>query len=162
MPTTKVENAGMVDGFTHGTRGRRAAIASTLKIAKHWKASIGFALFDQGTTSFANFAQFIIAARVMPIDEFGNYSIAWSFSMLVVFAGTALLVDPLPAITSSRRPSIRRFLLAAAVRPCRAAGEDAETILLPRAMANRSSSPGQARSRFGRLCSRPAPSNLPP
>ena len=116
MPTTKVENAGMVDGFTHGTRGRHAAIASALKIAKHWKASIGFALFDQGMTSFANFAQLIIAARVMPIDEFGNYSIAWSFSMLVVFTGTALLVDPLPAITSIRRPSIRRPLLAAAVR----------------------------------------------
>jgi hypothetical protein len=116
MPTTKVEDAGMVDGFTHGTRGRRAAIASALKIAKHWKASIGFALFDQGMTSFANFALFVIAGRLLPIDEFGNYSIAWVFSMLVVFAATALLVDPLPAITSRRRLSIRMPILAAAVR----------------------------------------------
>lgn len=91
-------------------------IASALKIAKRWKASIGFALFDQGMTSFANFVQLTIAARVMPIDEFGNYSIAWAFSWLVVCAGTSLLVDPLPAITSIRRPSIRIPLLAAAVQ----------------------------------------------
>jgi O-antigen/teichoic acid export membrane protein len=116
MPATKVKNAGIVGGSTHGSRGRHAAIASALKIAKHWQASIGFALFDQGVTSFAHFAQLTIAARVMPIDEFGHYSIAWAFSMLVVFAATALLVDPLPAITSIRRPSIRIHLLAAAVR----------------------------------------------
>lgn len=116
MPATKVENAGVLGGFTRGSRASHAAVASALKAAKQWKASIGFALFDQGMTSVANFALFIVAARVMPIDEFGNYSIAWAFSMLVVFAGTAVLVDPLPAITSIRRPSIRRPLLAAAVR----------------------------------------------
>ena len=65
---------------------------------------------------FRQFSLFTIAARVTPIDEFGHYSIAWAFSMLIVFAGTALLIDPLPAITSIRRPWVRRPLLAAAVR----------------------------------------------
>jgi O-antigen/teichoic acid export membrane protein len=116
MPATKVENAGVLGGPTRRSRGRHAAVASPLKTAKRWKASIGFAVFDQGMTSFANFAVFTIAARVTPIDEFGNYSIAWSLSMLVVFAGTALLADPLPAITSMRRPSVRKLLVAAAVR----------------------------------------------
>jgi O-antigen/teichoic acid export membrane protein len=116
MPATKVENAGMLGSSTRGSRGSHAAVATTLKIAKQWKTSIGFPFFDQGMTSFANFALFTIAARVTPIDEFGHYSIAWAFSMLVVFAGTALLVDPLPAITSIRRPSVRKPLLAAAVR----------------------------------------------
>ena len=116
MPATKVEDAGVLGGSTRNGRGSHAAVASALKTAKQWKASIGFAFFDQGMTSFANFALFTIAARVTPIDEFGNYSIAWSFSMLVVFAGTALLVDPLPAITSMRRPSVRKLLIAAAAR----------------------------------------------
>src|SRR5580698_8187276 len=116
MPATKVEDAEVVDGSTLGGRPSDAAVASALKTAKQWKAAIGFAFLDQGMTSCANFALFIIAARVTPIDEFGNYSIAWAFSMLVVFAATALLVDPLPAITSIRRPSARRSLLAAAVR----------------------------------------------
>jgi len=116
MPATRVENAGVLNGSTRGSRGSHAAVASALKTAKQWKASIGFALLDQGMTSCANFALFIIAARVTPIDEFGYYSVAWAFSMLAVFAGTALLVDPLPAITSIRRPSARRPLLAAAVR----------------------------------------------
>jgi O-antigen/teichoic acid export membrane protein len=116
MPATKVENAGVLGGSARGSRGGHAAVASALKIGKQWKTSIGFAFFDQGMTSFANFALFTIAARVTPIVEFGHYSIAWAFSILVVFAGTALLVDPLPAITSIRRPSVRRPLLAAAVR----------------------------------------------
>jgi len=116
MPATKVEDAEVVDGSMQGGRRSHAAVPSAPKTATPWKAAIGFAFFDQGMTSCANFALFIIAARVTPIDEFGNYSIAWSFSMLVVFAGTALLVDPLPAITSIRRPSARRPLLAAAVR----------------------------------------------
>jgi O-antigen/teichoic acid export membrane protein len=116
MPGTKVENADILGGSTRSSRGSRVAVASALKTAQRWKVSIGFAFFDQGMTSLANFALFTIAARVTPIDEFGNYSIAWSFSMLVVFAGTALLVDPLPAITSMRRPSVRKQLVAAAVR----------------------------------------------
>lgn len=116
MPAAKVENAGVIAGSARESRGSHAAVASALKTAKPWKASIGFAFFDQGMTSFANFALFTISARVMPIDEFGNYSIAWAFSMLAVFAGTALLVEPLPAVTSIRRPSVRGRLLAAAVR----------------------------------------------
>ena len=87
-----------------------------MKIGNRWKAPVGFALFDQGMTSFANFAQFTIAARVLPINEFGIYSLTWVSSTLVVFAATGLLVDPLPAITSTRRTSIRNALLAAAMR----------------------------------------------
>lgn len=116
MPATKVGNAEALGSSTRGGRGSAAAFVSMLKIATHWKTAIGFAFFDQGLTSFSNFALLTIAARVMPIDDFGHYSIAWAFSMLVVYAGTALLVDPLPAITSIRRPSVRRPILAAAVR----------------------------------------------
>jgi len=116
MSATKSENAGVLSGSTRGGRDLHSAVISALPIAKPWKAPIGFAFFDQGMTSFANFSLVTIAARVTPIDEFGHYSIAWAFSMLIVFAGTALLVDPLPAITSIRRPSVRRPLLAAAVR----------------------------------------------
>jgi O-antigen/teichoic acid export membrane protein len=116
MSATKVENAEALGGSARGNRDAQAAVASALQIAKQWKGSIAFALFDQGMTSFANFALFTLAARVTPIEEFGHYSIAWAFSMLIVFAGVALLVDPLPAITSIRRPSVRRPLLAAAVR----------------------------------------------
>lgn len=116
MPATKVEIVGILGGSTRSSRPSHAAAASAMTTAKRWKASIGFAFLDQGMTSFANFALFTIAARVTPIDEFGHYSIAWSFSMLVVFAGTALLADPLPAITSMRRPSVRKLLIAAAVR----------------------------------------------
>lgn len=116
MSATKCENAGVLSGSARGSRDTHTAVASALRIAKQSKASIGFALFDQSMTSFANFSLFTIAARVTPIDEFGHYSIAWAFSMLIVFAGTALLIDPLPAITSIRRPWVRRPLLAAAVR----------------------------------------------
>ena len=112
MPATELR-AGI---SVYGTRWRQAALAAALKIADHFKASIGFALVDQGMTSFANFAQFTIAGRLLPINEFGMYSIAWVSSTLVVFAATSLLVDPLPAITSVRRPSMRKPLLAAAVR----------------------------------------------
>lgn len=116
MPATEVERSGVIAGPAQGSRRRPAAIVSALKAAARWKASIGFALFDQGMTSFANFAQFAIAARVLPIDELGLYSIAWVSSMFVVSAAAALVVDPLPAITSVRRPAVRKHLLAASVQ----------------------------------------------
>src|SRR3954468_973099 len=116
MPASELENAQTIGGPAYRRRWRHAAIVSALKAAAHSKVVIGFAFFDQGMMSFANFAQFVIAGRVLPIEEFGNYSIAWVFSMLVVFGATALLVDPLPAITSMRRSSMRLPILAAAVR----------------------------------------------
>lgn len=106
----------MIGVVTHGSRLRHAVITSAWKIAHHSKASIGFALLDQGMMSFANFAQLAIAARVLPIDEFGKYSIVWAMSLLFVSAATALIVDPLPAIISICRPSMRIKILAAAAR----------------------------------------------
>jgi O-antigen/teichoic acid export membrane protein len=108
----------MIDHSLSKSRWIRAAIRSAVDRAHYWKASIGFALLDQGITSFANFAQLTIAARVLPIDEFGKYTIVWALSLLVVSAPTALIVDPLPAITSIRRPSMRIPILAAAARLC--------------------------------------------
>jgi O-antigen/teichoic acid export membrane protein len=116
MPEAQCENPGVTDVPSYGGRLRNAGVASVWKMADRWKASIGFALLDQGMTSFANFAQLAIAARVLPIDEFGIYSIVWVFSLLVVSAATALIVDPLPAITSIRRHSMRMPILGAAVR----------------------------------------------
>lgn len=99
------------------SRGRWSrAIRSAFDAAHHWKASVGFALLDQGMTSFASFTQTTIAARVLPIDEFGRYVIVWSLSLLVLGCTTALIIDPLAAITSARRPSMRRPILAAAAR----------------------------------------------
>lgn len=116
MPVTRCESPDGAGVPAHADRWRGSTIASAWRIAKRWRASIGFALLDQAMTSFANFAVFAIAARVLPIDEFGKYSIVWAFSMLVVPAATALLVEPLPAITSSRRSSTRIYLIAAAAR----------------------------------------------
>ena len=116
MPVTRYEKHGGAGVPAHAGRWARVAIASAWQMAKRWRASIGFALVDQAMTSFANFAVFTIAARVLPIDEFGRYSIVWAFSMLAVPAATALLIEPLPAITSRRRPSMRIHLIAAAAR----------------------------------------------
>src|SRR5581483_7030431 len=107
MPVTGWESHGGAGVPAHARRWARTAISSAWTLAKRWRASIGFALLDQAMTSFANFAVFAIAARILPIDEFGKYSIVWAFSMLAVPAATALLVEPLPAITSSRRSSTR-------------------------------------------------------
>lgn len=116
MPVTRSEGPGGAGVAAHTSRWGGTAVASAWRMARRWKASLGFALLDQGMTSFANFVQFAIAARVLPIDDFGKYSIVWAFSMLVVPAATALIVEPLPAITSSRRPSLQIHLLAAATR----------------------------------------------
>jgi O-antigen/teichoic acid export membrane protein len=116
MPATKCGNPSVIGVPTYASRLRHAAITLPWKTAHHWKASIGFALLDQGMMSFANFAQLAIAARVLPIDEFGKYSIVWAMSLLVVSAVAALIVDPLPAIMSIRRPSMRIPILAAAVQ----------------------------------------------
>jgi O-antigen/teichoic acid export membrane protein len=110
------ENIGVTGIRTFGSRLRYAAITSAWAIVHRSKASVGFAFLDQGTTSFANFAQLVIAARVLPIDELGNYSIVWALSLLVTAVATALTVDPLPAITSLRRPSMRIPIIAAAAR----------------------------------------------
>ena len=115
MPSPELKHARTTGSSAYGSRLRQAALNSALRIG-NWRASVVFALFDQGMTSFANFAQFTIAARVLPINEFGIYSLAWVSSMLVVFGAAGLIVDPLPAIASIRRPSIRRALLAAAAR----------------------------------------------
>ena len=115
MPSTELEHARTMGSSAGGSRLRQAALNATLRMG-NWRASVVFALFDQGMTSFANFAQFTIAARLLPINEFGIYSLAWVSSMLVVFGASGLIVDPLPAIASIRRPSIRRALLAAAAR----------------------------------------------
>jgi O-antigen/teichoic acid export membrane protein len=106
----------MIEHSLSKNRWIRAAIRSAVDRAHYWKSSIGFALLDQGITSFANFAQLTIAARVLPIDEFGKYTIVWALSLLAVSVPTALIVDPLPAITSIRRPSMRIPILAAAAR----------------------------------------------
>ena len=116
MPVTGTEGPGGAGVLAYANRWGGAAVASAWKRAKRWKASLGFALLDQGMTSFANFALFTVAARVLSIDDFGKYSIVWAFSMLAVPAATALIVEPLPAITSSRRPSLQIHLLAAATR----------------------------------------------
>jgi len=116
MPVTRSEGPGGAGVPAYTNRWGGAAVASAWKRAKRWKASLGFALLDQGMTSFANFALFTVAARVLSIDDFGKYSIVWAFSMLAVPAATALIVEPLPAITSSRQPSLQIPLLAAATR----------------------------------------------
>ncbi|SEP49559.1 Membrane protein involved in the export of O-antigen and teichoic acid [Rhodospirillales bacterium URHD0017] len=66
--------------------------------------------------SFANFVPLVIAARVLPIDEFGHYSIIWAISLLVVSAATALIVDPLPAIVSTRSSTMLKPILGAAAQ----------------------------------------------
>ena len=99
-----------------GSRLRQVAITSGWDLVHRRKASIGFAFVDQGITSLANFAQLAIAARVLPIEELGNYSIVWAFSLLVTSVATSLTVDPLPAITSIRRPSMRVPILGAAAQ----------------------------------------------
>lgn len=116
MPVTRSEDPGGAGVPAYTSRWGRATIASAWKLADRWKASVGFALFDQGTTSVANFAQLAIAARMLPIDEFGRYSIVWAFSMLLLSVATALIVDPLPAIVSACRPTRRLLILAAATR----------------------------------------------
>ena len=110
------KNIGVTGVRTFGNRLRHAAITSAWAIAHRRKASVGFAFLDQGLSSFANFAQLAIAARVLPINELGNYSIVWAVSLLVTSVATALTVDPLPAITSIRRPSMRIPILAAATQ----------------------------------------------
>ena len=97
MPSPELKHARTTGSSAYGSRLRQAALNSALRIG-NWRASVVFALFDQGMTSFANFAQFTIAARVLPINEFGIYSLAWVSSMLVVFGAAGLIVDPLPAI----------------------------------------------------------------
>jgi O-antigen/teichoic acid export membrane protein len=116
MLLTKGTNLGMIDHSPSRSLWIRAAIRSALGATHHWKASVGFALLDQGMTSFASFAQTTIAARVLPIDEFGRYVIVWALSLLFMSAATALIIDPLPAITSVRRPSMRLPILAAAAQ----------------------------------------------
>ena len=69
MAAVKAGYAQMVRGSVHGSGRRHAAIASALKIARHWRVSIGLAFFDQGRKSFADFAQLAITARLMLLDE---------------------------------------------------------------------------------------------
>jgi O-antigen/teichoic acid export membrane protein len=95
---------------------RWAAVASAWRIAGRWKAPIGFALLDQGITSGASFILLAIAARVLPVDEFGRYSIVWALSLLLMSGATALTVEPLAAILSSRGPSMRIPILAASAQ----------------------------------------------
>ena len=116
MPVTRPESPDSAGVPAYPSRWARATIASAWKLADRWKASIGFALFDQGATSVANFVQLAIAARILPIDDFGRYAIVWAFSMLLLSVATALVVDPLPAIISGCHPSRRLPILAAATR----------------------------------------------
>lgn len=116
MAVKKNEYPSVTGVRTLGYRLRHAAIRSARDIAYHSKASVAFAFLDQGMTSFANFAQLAIAARVLPIDDLGKYSIVWALSLLVTSVATALTVDPLPAITSVRRPAKRIAILAAAAQ----------------------------------------------
>src|SRR5260221_338879 len=105
MQATKFRSASEIQVLKHASQLRNAAVTLACKVVQKWKASIGFALLDQGLMSLANFVPLVVAARVLPIDEFGQYSIVWSIALLVVSAATALIVDPLPAIVSRRPPA---------------------------------------------------------
>lgn len=113
---TAGESSGLLGSERSESRRIAAAIKSAFEAVLHWKASVSFALLDQGTSGLTNFALTIIAARSLPIDEFGQYVNVWALSWLILPAATALINDPLPAIVSARHPRIRRTLLGAAVR----------------------------------------------
>ena len=114
MQSTKLKSQSDVQMAGHASQLRNAAMVFAWKMIQRWKSSIGFALLDQAMMSFANFVPLIIAARVLPIDEFGEYSIIWAISLLVVSAATALIVDPLPAIVSTRPSTVLKPILGVA------------------------------------------------
>src|SRR5215831_6213479 len=88
---------------TAESRWSFVAFKTVMKAARRWRTSVSFALLDQGTTGITNFLLMIIAARSLPINEFGHYVNVCALSWLIVPAVTALASDPLPAIVSARR-----------------------------------------------------------
>lgn len=74
------------------------------------KTSVSLAVLDQASTSAANFVLTVIAARALPIDEFGHYAIVWALSLLLQNVGGSLVDETLPAIFSSHGQAMRRRL----------------------------------------------------
>lgn len=84
-------------------------------LANRWTWRLGYALVDQACSSVSNFLLTIMVASSIPIESFGDYAITWSISLLIEGIATSLINDPLPAISSQRRPSTRKLLATAAI-----------------------------------------------
>ena len=67
---------------------------------------------DQGLASGANFALSVMLARWLPISDYGGYSVALSFFMLISAAQQALFLEPMSVLGASRFADCQREYVA--------------------------------------------------
>ena len=113
----------------------KSVFKSAWGLAGRWKGRLSFALLDHGSSSVANLVLTILATRWLPIESFGYYGVVWAISFLIEAIATSLINDPLPAIISQRRQSMRPQLYTAVLSVSLIFGGITSLILIAGAIA---------------------------